>query len=538
MKVKHDGSTQELRLLERNGSFRTNVFMDLLVCVPLSLIYTVLYFHAFLGQQEGAFEAIKKGYLRSMQLKIFKDKDHPENVLETYTWNFGYDRHTGSEHMVTSNLELKGSQGKAVNIKDLTSGLARLVHDFSYLTDKLPKLAFRDSGKLFFKPKLFYTDSAPPDYQPRGWVPGSSSHLNFPRDDDLVKTIMQTGTYHGGYHRSVQRDLRSIEIWRLIFISASVTTSYLQRTGVKLHTIPNDLQYSDRVPATADLMSPSPAPETPQGYHQAISSSFRATPHQDAENSGGILRNEDEQASQNPQNHPVGISDTLKTAYHAATSVSQDDSRDITIHDVVSDHTVSPGRTESSIRTIDRDQTLRKGHRTPNMVSETQSTSQRTERMEIDSQDRLEQEALKGMTIFSLGVGDLPTASEIIRQLQYEKVIVECKKKGYGKNGKPPHQITKTDPGRLRLAKKYFDPLYRVKSYYVLDKQGALTDKSPRTGQKTTPEGNKMSTSTPQTPKRKLDRSPQSILRSPKRIKNSSPEDFNPGFPAYSDDEL
>ncbi|GME47434.1 Dynactin subunit 6 [Neofusicoccum parvum] len=138
----------------------------------------------------------------------------------------------------------------------------------------------------------------------------------------------------------------------------------------------------------------------------------------------------------------------------------------------------------------------------------------------------------------ALGVGDLPTASEIIRQLQYEKVIVECKKKGYGKNGKPPHQITKTDPGRLRLAKKYFDPLYRVKSYYVLDKQGALTDKSPRTGQKTTFGGNKMSTPTPQTPKRKLDRSPQSILRSPKRIKNSSPEDFNPGFPAYSDDEL
>lgn len=52
----------------------------------------------------------------------------------------------------------------------------------------------------FFKPKLFYTDDCPDDYQAPGFCAPKSTIVNFPMNEELEKKTYQLNSYNGGFH--------------------------------------------------------------------------------------------------------------------------------------------------------------------------------------------------------------------------------------------------------------------------------------------------------------------------------------------------
>ncbi|KAL1652339.1 hypothetical protein SLS58_000466 [Diplodia intermedia] len=177
MKAKHNDHTQSMHLLQREGNTKTQAFMDYI--------------------EDGAFDAIQKGFLRAFQLKIFADPDRQENVLETHTLHFSYHRPAGTADNAVSGIEMTGPEGKRLSLVNLKIGLAEFIRSLSTYVDNLPELP----EKRYFKPKLFYTDDCPDEYQAPGFIPPKTAAVSFPQNDELVKQTHQLESYSGGFHK-------------------------------------------------------------------------------------------------------------------------------------------------------------------------------------------------------------------------------------------------------------------------------------------------------------------------------------------------
>ncbi|KAF4312674.1 Dynactin subunit 6 [Botryosphaeria dothidea] len=70
----------------------------------------------------------------------------------------------------------------------------------------------------------------------------------------------------------------------------------------------------------------------------------------------------------------------------------------------------------------------------------------------------------------ALGVGDRQTASDTFDMILSNDVLVASpgsKKKGFSQTGRPRYQVVDKEPGRSKMMEKFFDPLFKIKHYYV-----------------------------------------------------------------------
>lgn len=91
-------------------------------------------------------EGILKRTLIGVQLSIFKDKIKPEEVLESYNFNFQYgDNSDGAERKAFA-IAYKGPDGSPVAIRSVRSGLENMIWGLVASQQLLPELPGQFEG--------------------------------------------------------------------------------------------------------------------------------------------------------------------------------------------------------------------------------------------------------------------------------------------------------------------------------------------------------------------------------------------------------
>ncbi|KAI8989768.1 HORMA-domain-containing protein [Trametes punicea] len=170
--------------------------------------------------ENGIFDALQKQYLRSFIFAIYLDDQDPNNIIESYTFNFTYCKTSGSENMVPvmslgadmMNLSLSGSgasydpvadatrRGRIPTLGEVKRSLKALIKNLIQATtqmDALPKRRFATF-------KLFYYENTPDDYEPPHFRAGDanldkwfmSTHDKAENPERCSVGSVQTG-YHG-----------------------------------------------------------------------------------------------------------------------------------------------------------------------------------------------------------------------------------------------------------------------------------------------------------------------------------------------------
>nr|XP_031863486.1 uncharacterized protein CI109_000736 [Kwoniella shandongensis]KAA5530558.1 hypothetical protein CI109_000736 [Kwoniella shandongensis] len=157
-----------------------------------------------LGLLDGAvMDAVSKGYLRSVVLFVFLDSNDPNNILESYTFNFFYHGPSSVPQMdIVHNLgqmNLEQNSASASHMPPPVAstpdaneilGASRPIHHIGrsvkqFLTQLLPSCKALDDlpCQRFFDVKLFYNETVPVDYV----APGTK---------DATDETLFIGTHH------------------------------------------------------------------------------------------------------------------------------------------------------------------------------------------------------------------------------------------------------------------------------------------------------------------------------------------------------
>ncbi|KAL1956286.1 hypothetical protein VTO42DRAFT_7459 [Malbranchea cinnamomea] len=209
---------QPLKIILKNRNEKADVLLDLL--------------------ERGVFEALSKNILEAVQLTVFVDKDHPTNVLESYTFSFKY---TGDVRDVNSRLaSISLESGYTADMKTLRTakhGLETIIRRLITLSTFLPLLP----NKRYMEIHLFYTEDCPADYEPPGFRMAAHDPLVFPNSEDWTRETQSCGSMDSGFH-SVGLKVTSLK-WR-----GNDHTESPSRAQ-----IPEDIRYSELVARDHDV---------------------------------------------------------------------------------------------------------------------------------------------------------------------------------------------------------------------------------------------------------------------------------------------
>lgn len=80
----------------------------------------------------GIFDALKLGYLKAVQLAIYVDKEHPDIIVESYTFSFSYrDKNDGAS---TITLRVTDINGHGVTVEDANKNLQLMMRRLIVIT--------------------------------------------------------------------------------------------------------------------------------------------------------------------------------------------------------------------------------------------------------------------------------------------------------------------------------------------------------------------------------------------------------------------
>jgi meiosis-specific protein HOP1 len=91
-------------------------------------------------KQAGAFDALSKKILASLQLSILLDKDNPANVVEAYTFTFEYTKKPSEERRELNGVTLTGPGGGQTTVRSMRNGLHGIVRGLIEFIKTLPDL--------------------------------------------------------------------------------------------------------------------------------------------------------------------------------------------------------------------------------------------------------------------------------------------------------------------------------------------------------------------------------------------------------------
>ncbi|KAF1813855.1 DNA-binding protein [Eremomyces bilateralis CBS 781.70] len=191
--------------------------------------------------EKGAADAIVRKALRALQLNIFEDPEHPEHVLESYTFTFTY-RKNARHGDVT--LGFQDPKGGRMTLQAARHSLHAFFRRVVTVCNDLPPLPRR----RYLAMQLYYTEDCDPSYQPAGFEPYSNDSLYFPSNNGWKRTSMSFGKCYSGHH-GVNLNLS------YSFPDPSRMHSNVQGRGdtFKMPDIPEGLKYGDKVSSDMDI---------------------------------------------------------------------------------------------------------------------------------------------------------------------------------------------------------------------------------------------------------------------------------------------
>lgn len=93
------------------------------------------------NQQEGGiFDSLRRNFLAAIQLTIFEEEVTPSNILEAYTFSFEYAGSVRNHTRRLAGLQLKGSTGEPITVRDAKYGVQMMVRRLVQLSTILPQL--------------------------------------------------------------------------------------------------------------------------------------------------------------------------------------------------------------------------------------------------------------------------------------------------------------------------------------------------------------------------------------------------------------
>ncbi|KAK8845568.1 hypothetical protein IAR55_006283 [Kwoniella newhampshirensis] len=163
----------------------------------------------------GVMDAIAKGYLQSLVLFIFLDSNDPDNILESYSFNFFYHGDSAVPEVNISHdighMNLGGVSSQTIALPEANDvlGVGRPHHHIgrtirSFVNALLPSCKTLGDlpGQRFLDVKLFYNETVPEDYVAPGTKDSThqalligTHHIDRP---PLVQTVGHIQTGHHG----------------------------------------------------------------------------------------------------------------------------------------------------------------------------------------------------------------------------------------------------------------------------------------------------------------------------------------------------
>ncbi|RPB07219.1 HORMA-domain-containing protein [Morchella conica CCBAS932] len=144
----------------------------------------------------GIFDALQKGYLKAVQLAIYVDKEHPEIIVESYTFSFSYrEKEDGTSAI---GLRVTDINGRGVTVEDANKNLQLMMRRLIVITQNLPPLP----DQRWLTIRLHYLDHTPSDYNPPSFVrvSANASPLQFHENDANDIERLEVGSLNAGFH--------------------------------------------------------------------------------------------------------------------------------------------------------------------------------------------------------------------------------------------------------------------------------------------------------------------------------------------------
>ena len=139
---------------------------------------------------KGCFDALDRKHLKAVILAIYKDAEHMDNAIESYTFRFGYD----SIDVSRKDGESKQEQSllHATNADEVKKATVRLLRTLIVLSQTLNGLP----TEVMMTMKLQYLDTVPEDYDPPGFKPCEQSSVNVAGNPHAINVGGISTEYH------------------------------------------------------------------------------------------------------------------------------------------------------------------------------------------------------------------------------------------------------------------------------------------------------------------------------------------------------
>ncbi|KAL7276000.1 hypothetical protein RUND412_001031 [Rhizina undulata] len=146
--------------------------------------------------ETGIFDALQKKYLKAVQLGIYVDKDHPDIIVEAYTFSFSYrDNEDGTSAI---SMKITNNDGHGITMNDANKNLQQMMRRLIVITQNLPPLP----DKRWLTIRLHYRDHTPKDYDPPDFarLAANAPALRFCESENKEVEKMDCGGLNAGFH--------------------------------------------------------------------------------------------------------------------------------------------------------------------------------------------------------------------------------------------------------------------------------------------------------------------------------------------------
>ncbi|PWW77271.1 hypothetical protein C7212DRAFT_294033 [Tuber magnatum] len=145
--------------------------------------------------ETGIFDALRRGYLKAVQLAIYVDDKHPDIVVESYTFSFTYREKDDGPSV---NLKVTDMHGHGVTANDANKNLQLMIRRLIVITQNLPPLP----DKRWLTLRLHYLEGTPKDYDPPNFyrLPPTAFPLRIRENESKAVEKLDCGKLNAGYH--------------------------------------------------------------------------------------------------------------------------------------------------------------------------------------------------------------------------------------------------------------------------------------------------------------------------------------------------
>ncbi|CUS11824.1 unnamed protein product [Tuber aestivum] len=145
--------------------------------------------------ETGIFDALRRGYLKAVQLAIYVDDKHPDIVVESYTFSFTYREKDDGPSI---SLKVTDMHGNGVTANDANKNLQLMIRRLIVITQNLPPLP----DKRWLTLRLHYLEGTPKDYDPPNFyrLPPTAFPLRIRENGSGAVEKLDCGELNAGYH--------------------------------------------------------------------------------------------------------------------------------------------------------------------------------------------------------------------------------------------------------------------------------------------------------------------------------------------------